>query len=93
MPRAGSIMVSYCGVVCEYCPAYRKGLCPGCDQHADECEYIKCALDRNVENCLLCDEFPCKLHEEGFDWTTEEYGKLKWKVYSDVFLRIMKGTS
>jgi len=92
MPRVSNVLVSYCGVVCEYCPAYRKKLCPGCDPHVDECEYIKCAINRNVKSCLLCSRFPCSLHEEGFEWATEEYGKLMWKIYSDIFLWIMNKT-
>jgi len=90
MPRVGEILVSYCGIVCSYCPAYRKKLCSGCDAHADECRYIKCAVARGVKSCLLCPEFPCRLHREGFKWYTEEYGELVWRIYSDVYLSIMK---
>ncbi len=90
MPRVGNVLISYCGIVCEYCPAYRLGKCPGCDAHAEYCEFIKCTKRRGVDNCLLCSEFPCKLHIEGFNWVTEEFGELKWKVYSEIFLQIMK---
>ncbi len=90
MPKVNGILISYCGIICEYCPAYRKKLCPGCDAHANECEYIKCLNKRGVNNCLLCTDFPCKLHENGFKWTTEEYGELTWKVYSNIFIELMK---
>jgi len=90
MPKVNGILISYCGIICEYCPAYRKKLCPGCDAHANECEYIKCLNKRGVSNCLLCTDFPCKLHENGFKWTTEEYGELTWKVYSNIFIELMK---
>ena len=39
---------------------------------------------------MLRDEFPCRLHEYGSRWTTEEYGTLMWKVYSNVFVKVMK---
>jgi len=90
MPRAENILYSYCGLVCSYCKAYLNGLCKGCDVHEDECEYIKCCRRKNVRCCLECNEFPCNLHTNGFSWETEEYGKLKWRVYSDVFLEIFK---
>jgi len=90
MPQVNGLLVSYCGILCEYCPAYRNKLCPGCDAHAENCKFIKCIQSKNARNCLLCDEFPCKLHEDGFEWTTEEYGILRWKIYSDVFIEIMK---
>ena len=84
------VFISYCGIICEYCPAYRARKCPGCDSHADSCKYIACLMERNVRNCLLCPDFPCKLHLEGFEWETSEYGKIRWKVYSDIFLKIMQ---
>ena len=89
MPRVNGILISYCGLVCEYCKAYLTGKCGGCDQHVNECPYIKCAIERNVKTCLSCKFFPCKLHREGFTWETEEHGKLKWRVYSDVFMEIL----
>ena len=90
MPKVKGLLVSYCGLVCEFCPAYRDGECPGCDPHADACEYIKCARGRGLTSCFLCEEFPCRLHEEGFIWRTEEFGELRWKVYSSVFTSVMK---
>ena len=90
MPKIDNLLISYCGVICQYCPAYRRGLCLGCDAHVGECKFARCVRERGVGNCLLCSEFPCKLHTEGFEWLTEEYGKLRWKIYSNIFLQIMK---
>lgn len=90
MPKVENVLCSYCGIVCSFCKAYTKGLCEGCDAHADECEYIKCCIAKGIKCCLQCEEFPCTLHFEGFPWETDEYGKLRWKVYSDVFLEIFK---
>jgi len=90
VPRIRGLLISYCGVVCEFCPAYRGGKCPGCDPHADACEYIKCAREKELTSYFLCGEFPCRLHEEGFAWKTEELGELRWKVYSSVFTSMKK---
>ena len=91
MPRVKDVLVSYCGVVCEFCMAYVRKLCGGCDMHVDECVYARCALDRGVRACLECENFPCRVHREGFRWETEEFGTLRWKVYSDIFLKLFAG--
>ncbi len=90
MPRINGILYSYCGLVCSFCKAFREGECKGCDVHAGVCEFAKCCIRRGLRCCFECKDFPCKLHSEGFIWETEEFGKLKWKVYSDVFLSIFK---
>lgn len=90
MPKVNNVLVSYCGVLCYYCPAYRRGLCEGCDVHADVCEFAKCARRRDLTCCLQCDEFPCRTHEEGFEWSTEEFGLLNWRIYSDVFIEVLR---
>ncbi len=86
IPEVKGLKVSYCGLVCEYCIAYRKGACPGCDAHVDSCEFIKCLKSKGEDNCLACDGFPCRLHREGFEWPTEEFGVLRWRVFSKEFL-------
>jgi len=93
MPKLGDVLYAYCGLLCELCPAYVKKLCEGCDAHVDTCLFAKCAIEKGVRCCFECTKFPCQLHKEGFMWETEEYGKLKWKVYSEVFLNIIGGTS
>ena len=69
MPRIGGLLLSHCGLVCEFCPAYRSGDCPGCDSHAEDCGYVKCTRGRGLGSCMLCRELPCELHEEGFAWS------------------------
>ena len=88
MPEAVGVLVSYCGLVCSFCPAYRLGSCRGCDAHVDECFFAKCASGRGLRCCFFCEEFPCRVHREGFEWETLEFGKLRWRVFSDVFLSI-----
>ncbi len=89
MPELGGVLYSYCGLLCELCPAYVRDLCEGCDAHIGECLFAKCAVDKGARCCFECSSFPCQLHREGFTWETGEYGKLKWRVYSKVFLDIV----
>lgn len=89
MPRVKEVLVSHCGLICEYCKAYLKKLCLGCDHHVDECQYAKCVLERGVKACTSCEDFPCNLHVNGFTWETSEYGKLKWRVFSRVYMEII----
>jgi len=93
MPKISGVSISYCGLVCEFCVAFTSGKCRGCDAHADVCEFARCAIERGVSCCLGCGDFPCKLHSEGFDWETDEFGKLRWRVYSEIFLRVFSGQS
>ena len=90
MPKVNGLLISYCGLVCEYCPAYRFKKCPGCDFHEDKCQFIICLKRKGVNNCFLCGDFPCKLHMDGFKWETNEFGTLTWKIYSDIFTELMK---
>ncbi len=87
MPKVSESLVGYCGVICEFCPSFTSGSCQGCDAYADECEFIKCATKREKISCLACEDFPCKLHFEGFDWEVEKLGKVRWRVYDQVFLK------
>ncbi|RLF07756.1 MAG: hypothetical protein DRJ60_01945 [Thermoprotei archaeon] len=90
MPRISDVLYSYCGIVCSLCRAYTQGECEGCDAHINVCEYAKCCLNKGLKCCFECGDFPCKLHKEGFTWVTEEFGILKWRVYSDIFLDIFR---
>ncbi|MCS7140150.1 MAG: DUF3795 domain-containing protein [Candidatus Nezhaarchaeota archaeon] len=90
MPRINGVLHSYCGIVCSLCRAYVQDKCGGCDAHAATCKIAKCCLDRKLKCCFQCDDFPCTLHEEGFTWADEEFGILRWKVYSDVFLNLFR---
>jgi len=91
MPKVKNILISYCGIVCEYCKAYTRKLCGGCDTHINECVYAKCASKKGIRVCLECEDFPCKMHREGFKWKTKEFGTLYWKIYSDIFLKLFAG--
>lgn len=90
MPKINNIMYGYCGLICEFCKVKLNNFCRGCDVHVDFCIFAKCARYRELKSCLSCKDFPCKIHIDGFNWQTEEYGEIKWKVYSDILLNIFK---
>ena len=83
------------------CPPYKSGECPGCHKLAElhgRCEIAECAKSKQIRYCFNCEEFPCKLFEEGFDWNLDEIpefkefklGTVKWKPYSDEYIRLFK---
>ncbi len=90
-------LISYCGICCSLCPAYREKDCPGCPE-LEECKIVQCAKSKNIRYCFLCEEFPCKLFEEGFDWNLDEIpefkefklGTIKWKPFSDSYILLFK---
>jgi len=89
MPELEGLLISYCGLACQLCRAYIRGLCEGCDAHVEECAFAICASGKGLKCCLSCEDFPCELHRKGFDWESPTHGKLKWRVFSDVFLDVM----
>ena len=92
MPEFRGLLIGFCGLACQFCRAYERGLCEGCDAHVGECAFAICASKKGIKCCLSCEGFPCELHREGFDWETPTHGKLRWRVFSDVFLDIMAST-
>jgi hypothetical protein len=90
MPKINGVVYGYCGILCSLCKAYLSNQCPGCDIHVDRCLYASCAIQKNVKSCLSCSIFPCRLHIEGFDWNTEEFGRVRWKVFSGIFIDVFK---
>ncbi len=94
-------LISYCGICCSLCPAFREKECPGCQKLLElygRCEIAKCASSKNIKCCFLCKDFPCKLFEEGFDWNLDEIpefkefklGIVKWKPYSKEYIKLFK---
>lgn len=90
-------IISYCGICCSLCPGYRAKTCPGCKQ-LKECKIVQCAESKKQECCFLCKDFPCKLHEKGFDWNLDKIpelkkynlGTVKWKPYSKEYIKLFK---
>lgn len=73
---AGS--VAYCGLVCKLC--HLADECDGCkntaskcanhSQHWEGCFHRKCCIDKNINGCWECDDFPC--NKEMFDTDTHD---------------------
>ncbi len=73
--------VGACGVCCEVCLMFTKGVCKGCCAGIDEiapkrleklekmgllCPALKCAVDTKIGFCPKdCDKFPCETYEKG----------------------------
>ena len=50
----------FCGDFCGKCSSYPDD-CAGCipADHMD-CFFVKCCLEKNLEHCGLCEDFPCE---------------------------------
>ena len=90
-------MISYCGICCSLCPAYKSKNCPGCPK-LKNCKIVQCAESKKIKCCFSCKEFPCNLYEEGFDWDMNEFpllkpyklGVVKWKPYDKCYIKNLK---
>ena len=63
--------------------------CEGC-QDVEECEYgvKECCIEKNVENCGKCVDYPCSKIENAFEITernVEKFKKILSKEEYDVF--------
>lgn len=77
MENKGFEIPSPCGHVCDsgkclFFLGKKSPLCPGCIKCAGnpfwgECKVYKCAAEKNIEHCGLCEEFPCQILPEQFD--------------------------
>jgi hypothetical protein len=64
-----------CGAYCDGCPSYGSGgdpPCAGCTEIQGnpwwgECRLFKCASEKKVAHCGLCNEFPCETSATHFD--------------------------
>lgn len=62
--------VGACGIACETCGLYTKGICEGCKKTEENVEFLKsidsncpvleCAVKKDIEVCSRdCSQFPC----------------------------------
>ena len=60
-----------------------KNKCEGC-QDVEECEYgvKECCIERNIENCGKCIDYPCSKIEKAFEITEINVEKFK-KILSE----------
>lgn len=63
--------LGYCGVDCSVCADYLRGRCPSCRgthwTEDDICHPVKCCLERKLEVCGQCGEFPCGLMRDFYE--------------------------
>jgi len=86
------IIISYCGIVCSFCPLYRgeyeEKKCSGC-KTIEECKILECAKKKRIKYCFYCKEFPCDFYKKGFEWDIEGE-KVIWKPYSDEYIKMFE---
>ena len=80
------MMIAPCGLDCDTCPQ-KPEYCDGCHAETDhvwnaECEVrVCCKTDKGLDNCSLCDTFPCQrltdFENDGWDHHTEAVQRLR----------------
>jgi hypothetical protein len=57
-------IVPSCAVFCGGCPRYtqERNACPGASTagRCDKCKYHLCCIDKGIEHCWACEQYPCK---------------------------------
>jgi len=53
-------LVSYCGLYCAACQAYRRDRCPGCHENpkASWCKVRTCCIENGYSTCAACTTTP-----------------------------------
>ncbi|MFB6088446.1 MAG: DUF3795 domain-containing protein [Candidatus Aenigmatarchaeota archaeon] len=68
------MLVGSCGIACETCGLYTRGICEGCEHSQEQVEFLKsidancpvleCAVSKDIEVCSRdCNQFPCETFE------------------------------
>jgi len=73
-------LASPCGAYCGECRYYKNG-CPGCGYVKGkpfwgECRFYSCVMEKKVEHCGLCPDFPCD-----YFLSTYDPAEGKWRVF------------
>ena len=84
MPSACGLACEVCGFREKGLCATGDGCVPGTDSRAPEklekfkealgapCVLLECAINKQVDHCNRCDEFPCELHyRQGFPFSAK----------------------
>ena len=70
-----------CGLYCTKCEYREKANCPGCIKAEGkmfwgECELSKCCIEKELQHCGQCQNFPCdKLREFSYDKAQGDNGQ------------------
>ena len=75
-------LIGLCGIYCGACRLYILNKCSGCrefNSSSDEekCPYYLCVINRRINSCGECTDFPCNLHYSEMAIYEEKY--LEWK--------------
>ena len=59
-------LIARCGTLCSECTYKEKMNCPTCHKACGKmfwgtCQVAQCSIDKGIENCSECDDFPCEL--------------------------------
>jgi hypothetical protein len=57
------ITIAKCGLACEVCQHFINRDCLGCVKENElnsRCLIFKCTVEKNIQYCIQCMEFPCK---------------------------------
>ena len=61
-------LLSLCGLNCGLCTMRLGGHCPGCGQGNRPCKIARCAMQRGVEYCFECPDYPCALYDRAGEY-------------------------
>lgn len=57
-------MIGYCGIDCTKCSSFKDNTCQGCKTEINietsKCQILICAIEKSIEYCSDCLEFPCE---------------------------------
>lgn len=62
-------LLSLCGLNCGLCTMFIGKNCGGCGNGNQSCSIAKCSLEKKVEYCIECSDYPCERyhHIDEFD--------------------------
>ena len=61
-------LFSLCGLNCGLCTMRLGGHCPGCGQGNRPCKVARCAMQRGVEYCFECPDYPCEIYDHADEY-------------------------
>ncbi len=67
------------------CKGCLAGVCAGFDFPSEKCSIRLCVLDRKLENCAGCDEYPCARLEKQMKGVERRIKQLKGRVPQEEF--------
>ena len=89
--------IAYCGNDCKKCPLYQNGCEAGCLGETchiacNGCAVRRCALQRKLENCAQCEEYPCDTLDTQYE-TMENDGYGSWARSAKAVLETIRLSS